>query len=89
MPHPIIIPDLHGREFWREVVNELPEDARVGSIIWANIDEFAGSMTEISGIVQICGHTKCPDGQPKAYGNVICTDCQKAFVITEEGIVGF
>ena len=27
--HIIIIPDLHGREFWRKAVNELPEDAHV------------------------------------------------------------
>jgi hypothetical protein len=61
----------------------------VGSMIWEDIDEFAGSMTETPEIVQICGHTKCADGQPKAYGNVICMDCQKAFVLTEEGFVGF
>lgn len=60
----------------------------VGSMIWADIDEFAVTETKASEIVQVCGHTRCLDGQPKAYGNVICTDCQRAFILTEEGIVG-
>lgn len=71
--HIIIIPDLHGREFWREAVDELPADARV---------VFLGDYL-------VFGHTKCSDGQPKVYGNVICLDCQKAFLLSEKGIVGF
>ena len=63
--------------------------SRVGSIIWADIDEFAGTKVNESEMFQICGHTKCPNGQPKDFGNVICVDCQKAFLLSEDGIVGF
>ena len=63
--------------------------SRVGSMIWADVDEFAGTQTKDSGMYQIFGHTKCPNGQPKAFGNVICVDCQKAFLLSENGIVGF
>lgn len=60
----------------------------VGSMVWADIDEFAGTQLEESELYQICGHTKCRNGQPKYYGNVICVDCLKAFSLTENGIVG-
>ena len=63
--------------------------SRVGSMIWADIDEFAGIPANGSEIFQICGHTKCLAGQPKAFGNVICVDCLKAFSLTDDGIVGF
>lgn len=63
--------------------------SRVGSMIWADIDEFAGIQTKDSGMYQIFGHTKCTNGQPKVFGNAICVDCQKAFLLSENGIVGF
>ena len=63
--------------------------SRVGSMIWADIDEFAGTKVNESEMYQVFGHTKCSDGQPKVYGNVICLDCQKAFLLSEKGIVGF
>ena len=62
--------------------------SRVGSMIWADIDEFAGTQVNESEMYQILGHTKCLDGQPEVYGNVICVDCLKAFSLTENGIVG-
>ena len=63
--------------------------SRVGSMIWADIDEFAGTQLNESEMYQVFGHTKCPNGQPKVYGNMICLDCQKAFLLSEKGIVGF
>jgi len=63
--------------------------SRVGSMIWADMDEFAGTQLNELEMYQIFGHTKCPNGQPKVFGNVICLDCQKAFLLSEEGIVGF
>ena len=63
--------------------------SRVGSMVWADIDEFAGTKVNESEMLQICGHTKCPNGQPKVCGNAICVDCQKAFLLSEKGIVGF
>ena len=63
--------------------------SRVGSMIWADIDEFAGTQLDESEMYQVLGHTMCSDGQPKVYGNVICLDCQKAFLLSENGIVGF
>ena len=63
--------------------------SRVGSMIWADMDEFAGTQLNESEMYQVFGHTKCSDGQPKVYGNMICLDCQKAFLLSEEGIVGF
>ena len=63
--------------------------SRVGSMIWADIDEFAGTQLNESEMYQVFGHTKCPNGQPKVFGNVICVDCQKAFLLSEAGIVGF
>ena len=63
--------------------------SRVGSMIWADMDEFAGTQLDESEMYQVFGHTKCSDGQPKVYGNMICLDCQKAFLLSEEGIVGF
>lgn len=63
--------------------------SRVGSMIWADMDEFVGTKENESEMYQICGHTKCAKGQPKVFGNVICLDCQKAFLLSENGIVGF
>lgn len=63
--------------------------SRVGSMIWADMDEFAGTQLNESEMYQVFGHTKCSDGQPKVYGNMICLDCQKAFLLSEKGIVGF
>lgn len=63
--------------------------SRVGSMIWADMDEFVGTKENESEMYQICGHTKCAKGQPKVFGNVICVDCQKAFLLSENGIVGF
>ena len=63
--------------------------SRVGSMIWADIDEFAGTQLEESEMYQVLGHTKCLDSRPKGYGNVICLECQKAFLLSENGIVGF
>ena len=63
--------------------------SRVGSMIWADMDEFVGTKVNESEMYQICGHTKCAKGQPKVFGNVICMDCQKAFLLSENGIVGF
>lgn len=63
--------------------------SRVGSMIWADMDEFVGTKVNESETCQICGHTKCRNGQPKVYGNVICVDCQKAFLLSENGIDGF
>ena len=63
--------------------------SRVGSMIWADMDEFVGTKVNESEMYQICGHTKCSNGQPKVFGNVIFVDCQKAFLLSEEGIDGF
>lgn len=63
--------------------------SRVGSMIWADMDEFVGTKVNESETCQICGHTKCSNGQPKVFGNVICVDCQKAFLLSENGIDGF
>lgn len=63
--------------------------SRVGSMIWADIDEFAGTQLDKSEMYQVFGHTKCPNGQPKVYGNMICLDCQKEFLLSEKGIVVF
>ena len=63
--------------------------SRVGSMIWADIDEFAGTQLGESEMYQVLGHTMCSDGQPKVFGNMICLDCQKAFLLSEDGIVGF
>lgn len=63
--------------------------SRVGSMIWADMDEFVGTKENESEMYQICGHTKCENGQPKVFGNVICVDCQKAFLLSENGIDGF
>lgn len=63
--------------------------SRVGSMIWADMDEFVGTKVNESEMYQICGHTKCANGQPKVFGNVICVDCQKAFLLSENGIDGF
>ena len=63
--------------------------SRVGSMIWADMDEFVGTKENESEMYQICGHTKCANGQPKVFGNVICVDCQKAFLLSENGIDGF
>lgn len=63
--------------------------SRVGSMIWADMDEFVGTKVNESEMYQICGHTKCSNGQPKVFGNVIFVDCQKAFLLSENGIDGF
>lgn len=63
--------------------------SRVGGMIWADMDEFVGMKVNESEMYQICGHTKCAKGQPKVFGNVICVDCQKAFLLSENGIDGF
>lgn len=64
-----------------------------GSMIWADIGEYAWSGTDDSDfeyydedMVQIIGHTKQLDGKPVTIGNTICVDCLKAFVLDEDGL---
>ena len=61
--------------------------APVGSMIWADIYEYELSAPIAPDVVQICGHTRLPEGKQKVLNGVICLDCQSAFALTEEGIV--
>ncbi len=63
--------------------------AMAGSMVWADIHEFDWCKQTIPGVTQICGHTRLPGGRPKVAGDVWCLDCQRAFVLTEEGIAEY
>lgn len=129
----IIIPDIHGREFWREAVKGIDgethvvflgdyldpyEDDRidwsdafnrlmftedfvealadiswrrggsspVGSMVWADIYEYGLSRPIAADVVQICGHTRLPEGKPKEMEHIWCLDCQRAFILTADGL---
>lgn len=60
--------------------------ATSGSMIWADIDEYALSLPIAPDVVQICGHTRLPGGKPKEFGHIWCLDCQRAFILTKDGI---
>ena len=60
--------------------------ATAGSMVWADIYEYGLSAPIAPDVVQICGHTRLPEGKPKELNQVICLDCQRAFILTEDGI---
>ena len=52
--------------------------APVGSMIWADIYEYELSAPIAHDVVQICGHTRLPEGKQKELNGVICLDCRGA-----------
>ena len=80
--------------FMPEFVDALAEvawrrggNSPVGSMIWADIYEYELSAPIAQDVIQICGHTRLPEGKQKELNGVICLDCQRAFALTEDGIV--
>ena len=61
-------------------------NATSGSMIWADIDEYALSLPIAPDVVQICGHTRLSGGKPKEFGHIWCLDCQRTFILTKDGI---
>jgi hypothetical protein len=58
----------------------------VGSMVWADIYEYGLSRPIAADVVQICGHTRLPEGKPKEMEHIWCLDCQRAFILTADGI---
>ena len=80
--------------FTPEIVDALAEvswrrggTAPVGSMSWADIYEYELSAPIAHDVVQICGHTRLPEGKPHELNGVMCLDCQCVFTLTEVGIV--
>ena len=80
--------------FMPEFVDALAEvawrrggNSPVGSMIWADIYEYELSAPIAQDVIQICGHTRLPEGKQKELNGVMCLDCQRVFTLTEVGIV--
>lgn len=58
---------------------------RAGSMVWADVEEFEWSESNLSGVIQVFGHT-LQDNGPKVIGNsMYCLDCKCAFVLNSSG----
>ena len=92
-PADSITADVFNKMMFTEAFVEALSDVSVirggwcneGSMVWADIEEYAWSRQD-DDIIQIIGHSKQMDGKPKTIGNVICVDCLKAFVLDEDGL---
>ena len=80
--------------FTQEFVNALSDvswrrggTATAGSMIWADIYEYDLSVPIGPDVIQICGHTRLPGGKPKESNQIICLDCQRPFILAEDGTI--
>lgn len=57
------------------------EESTREEVEWADIYEYELSAPIAPVVVQICGHTRLPEGKQKELNSVICLDCQRTFTL--------
>ena len=62
-------------------------NATAGSMVWADIYEYELSGPIAPDVIQICGHTRLPEGEPKEFSHIWCLDCQRAFILAEDSSI--
>jgi hypothetical protein len=57
---------------------------KTGSPLWCDLREFVADE-QIPSVYQIFGHTRLKAGQYYSTDNFACIDCQKCFIVNDEG----
>lgn len=58
-----------------------------GSMVWADIDEYCSPDNRLPGYVQVVGHSQQRANPYNIEDEVICLDCRRYFLLTEDGII--
>ena len=94
----LIIPDVHGRQFWKGAVERFYEDIEKGAIdvvVWADFEEHLSAQDPYEGIFQVCGHSlSFPDedsedsfDQHYIDAHIAMLDARHAFLLNSEGVI--
>jgi hypothetical protein len=94
----IIIPDVHGRTFWRQTVQEYLGKEHIlflgdvsysrwgnrpyGSPVWNDVDDLAKDQEEVPGFIQVFGHTQ-QVAKPVICDYYMCLDVRCAFKLSD------
>lgn len=97
----IIIPDVHGRDFWRWAVAHRKEEDSViflgdisklrwgsdpaGSMVWADVEEFEWREARLPNVIQVFGHTLQDNGPRVIDHSIYCLDCRRIFCLDASG----
>lgn len=60
--------------------------SRVGSPVWADLNEHLNSSNQLPNFVQIFGHTQSPE-PVNIKGRAFCLDCKRCFLLDENGTI--
>lgn len=75
----LIIPDVHGRPFWRKAKEKINRWSNTGSMVWSDVREGDREST----YYQIFGHTQL-ESEPIITDKFACLDVRRPFILDTE-----